>query len=117
MQLEAKKLLFDVREAGRLIAIFVEGKSFDDYLDDPMLRSAVERQLEIVGEAIGKLGKIAPEVAEAIPEARQIAAFRNVLAHGYGSVAHDLVWGILETKMQPLLQTVKALLPSERGDS
>ncbi len=116
MQLEAKKLLFDVREAGRLIALFVEGKSFDDYLDDPMLRSAVERQLEILGEAIGKLGKIAPEVAAAIPESRQIAAFRNVLAHGYGSVAHDVVWGILEAKLQPLLQTVEALLPSDLGE-
>ena len=117
MQLEAKKLLFDVQEAGRLITVFVEGKSFEDYLDDPMLRSAVERQLEIVGEAIGKLRNSAPKVAEAIPEAGKIAAFRNVLAHGYGSVAHDVVWSILETKLQPLLQTVGALLPSDPGAS
>ncbi len=110
MQLEAKKLLFDVREAGRLITIFVEGESFADYLEDPMLRSAVERQFEILGEAIGKLIKIAPEVAEKIPDSRRVAAFRNVLAHGYGSVAHDVVWGILEAKLQPLLQTVEALL-------
>jgi uncharacterized protein with HEPN domain len=113
LQLEAKKLLFDVREAGRLITLFIEERSFDDYLEDPMLRSAVERQLEIIGEAIGKLGKIAPEIADAIPESRKIVAFRNVLAHGYGFVAHDVVWGILESKLATLLNTVQALLPPE----
>jgi uncharacterized protein with HEPN domain len=47
-----------------------------------MRQSAVERQLEIAGDALGQLRKLAPETFERVPQGAQIVAFRNVLAHG-----------------------------------
>lgn len=52
MRLEIRKFLYDVQQACELLGQFTEGKSLTDYLSDPLLRSAVERQLMIVGEAL-----------------------------------------------------------------
>jgi uncharacterized protein with HEPN domain len=54
MQREAKKYLWDMRRAGQLVAQFTAGRDFDAYLADIMLRSAVERQFEIIGEALAR---------------------------------------------------------------
>jgi len=60
---EVRKYLFDIAEACSLVASFTSGRSFEDYTGDPMLRSAVERQFEIVGEALGALLCLARELA------------------------------------------------------
>jgi uncharacterized protein with HEPN domain len=74
------------------------------------LRSAVERQFEIIGEALNQLSKIDPDTATAISEHRRIIAFRNILIHGYAEIDHRLVWGILEGKLPGLRKQVEALL-------
>lgn len=102
MRPEAKKYLWDAHEAARLIRRFVTDKSFTDYQGDDMLRSAVERQFEIIGEALNLMSKIDAAVAADIPELGRIVAFRNVLIHGYATVDDRLVWGIVEGKL-PLL--------------
>lgn len=58
MRPEAPKLLWDARDAAARVRDFTAGKDFEDYARDAMLRSAVERQLEIVGEALGRLAKV-----------------------------------------------------------
>src|SRR3990170_8908376 len=83
MQLEAKKYLYDISEAGRLIASFTQDKAFADYERDAMLRSAVERQFEIIGEALAQLARLEQGLAERISDHRRIIAFRNILIHGY----------------------------------
>ena len=88
-----------MQQACRLLAAFVAGKTFDDYSNDALLRSGVERQLIIVGEALNRLTKIEPAIASGITDARQIVAFRNILVHGYDIVRNDVVWGILETDL------------------
>jgi uncharacterized protein with HEPN domain len=113
MQPEAKTLLLDIRNAVRLISRFTQGRSFEDYTVDPMLRSAVERQFEIVGEALNQLLKIDPSTAAQIADYRKIIAFRNILIHGYAVVLNELVWGIVETRVPGLLETVEQLLPAE----
>ena len=86
MQLEARKFLFDVQEAAKLVRTFTAGRTFTDYQADPMLRSAVERQFEIMGEALNKLAKLDPATAARISDYRRIVSFRNVLIHGYDSI-------------------------------
>jgi uncharacterized protein with HEPN domain len=110
MRLEAKKFLFDVENAAKLIVQFTRGRSFTDYTGDPMLRSAVERQFEIMGEALNKLSKIDPAAAARVEDHRRIIAFRNVLIHGYDSIGDDVVWGIVETKLPELLRRLEELL-------
>lgn len=91
MRLEAKKLLWDARAAATRAAEFADGKCFEDYVADAMLRSAVERQLEIVGEALGRLAKLDAVLAASIPELPRIVGLRNVLIHGYDQVDDRLV--------------------------
>ena len=110
MQLECKKYLYDVSLAADKIARFVEGKTFNDYSADDLLKSAVERQFEIVGEALNKLSKLDAELIKKVSNYQQIISFRNVLIHGYAEVDDRLVWNIVETKLPTLIVEVKALL-------
>ena len=91
MHADARKLLWDAREAAERIARFTTGKTFAEYEADDYFRSAVERQFEIIGEAFGQLRRVDPATAAAIPELPRIVAFRNVLIHGYASVDNKLV--------------------------
>lgn len=110
MRLEARKYLHDVQIAADRIARFCAGKSFENYLADEMLRSAVERQFEIIGEALSHLAKNDPQVAAAIPDYAKIIGFRNILIHGYATVDDRIVWGVIENHLAPLRTAVQALM-------
>lgn len=116
MQADARKLLWDAQQAAERINRFTTGKAFTDYDQDEFLRSAVERQFEIVGEALGRLAKVDPEVASRITDLARIVAFRNVLIHGYASVDNQLVWGVVEGSLASLLLKLNELLGSERPE-
>lgn len=113
MQLEARKLLFDMQRGAQLIRSFTSGRTFADYLADPMLRSAVERQFEILGEALNRLAKLDLVIASRFGDYRRIISFRNALIHGYDSIQDEVVWGILETGLPALEKTVSELLASD----
>lgn len=110
MRLEAKKYLYDMQQAASLLAEFVAGRTFADYQADAMLRAAVERQFEIIGEALSKLARLDADVATRVSEHRRIIAFRNILIHGYADVDHRLVWDIVETKLPVLRSEIESLL-------
>jgi uncharacterized protein with HEPN domain len=112
MAREPRAWLWDARTAVRLIRRFTDGRSFDDYLADDMMRSAVERQFEIVGEALGALRRHAPEGAARIPGLGRIVAFRNVLIHEYASVDDRLVWDVVSHGLAEL----ERALDDELGD-
>ena len=112
MLLEARKYLFDIQQAADLINTFCAGRNFADYQRDPMLRSAVERQFEIIGEAISGLARLDPKLAERLTEYRRIIAFRNILTHAYATIDDRIVWGVVESKLPLLRQEVKNLLDS-----
>jgi len=82
-------------------------------MNDDLLRSAVERQFEIIGEAISQLHKVDANTAELIPEYKKIIAFRNILIHGYATIENNTVWGVVSTDLSPLTTTVTSLLSSE----
>jgi uncharacterized protein with HEPN domain len=75
-----------------------------------LLRSAVERQFEIVGEALAQLRKVDAETAATIPELPRIVAFRNILIHGYATVDDRIVWGVVEGSLPALRAALKKLL-------
>jgi len=110
LQLEAKKYLYDIADAGQQIVAFTAGKTYPDYEGDAMLRSAVERQFEIIGEALVQLLRLDESIAARITEYRRIIAFRNILVHGYAQVDDRLVWDIVETRLPTLRREVAALL-------
>ncbi len=113
MRLESKKYLYDIEHAAALAAEFINGKSFDDYSADVMLRSAVERQLEIVGEALAQLARIDAATASELSEHQRIIAFRNILIHGYAEIDNRIVWNVLELKVPVLRREADALLHRE----
>jgi uncharacterized protein with HEPN domain len=111
--LEIRKYLFDILQACDLLKQFTAGKTFDDYTADPMLRSAVERQFEIIGEALNQALQLDPSLEARISSTRRIIAFRNRLIHGYASIAGEVVWGVLEANLATLHQEVEILLKEE----
>ena len=112
MKLEARKYLHDIERAATLIEQFVAGKGPADYAEDAMLRSAVERQFEVIGEAVGQLARADESIVERIGDYQQIIAFRNILIHGYADVDDRLVWSVVETRLQRLIAEVRGLLAS-----
>jgi uncharacterized protein with HEPN domain len=109
-QLDLRKYLFDINEACELLLQFTAGKTLSDYSTDPMLRSAVERQFEIIGEAPGQAIRLDPSLSAKISNTGRIIAFRNRLIHGYASIADEIVWGILEANLPTLQKEVAALM-------
>ena len=107
---EVLTYLYDIRTACDLILQFVEGRSYEDYLTDALLRSAVERQFEIVGEALNKATKLDPALYNEISDAKHIISFRNRLIHGYATVAHDVVWNAIESHLPTLAREVSRFL-------
>ena len=110
MQREALKYLFDISAAAERILRFVHGKNEDDYLADELLQSAVERQFEIIGEAMGKLHKVAPGEAERFTDYKKMVAFRNVLIHGYATIDPEIVWGVVESNLADVLECAQTAL-------
>jgi len=110
MRPEARKYLYDIAQAADLIESFTSDKTFADYEANAMLRSAVERQFEIIGEALAQLTRLDEPLAAKIEDYRRIIAFRNILIHGYAVVDDRLVWDIVQSKLPVLRQDVASLL-------
>ncbi len=115
MRAEARKLLWDAHLATGRVIEFTTGKNFADYEADALLRSGVERQLEIAGEALAQLRRLDAETAATIADLPRVVGFRNVLIHGYAAVDDRLVWGVVENHIGSLRKALDALLHS--GDS
>jgi uncharacterized protein with HEPN domain len=113
LQPDARAYLFDIRQAAELIARFTADRDLGDYLADPMLRSAVERQFEIVGEALSQLSKRDATLVTRISEHRRIIAFRNILIHAYSQIDDQLVWEMYRAPLSDL----RAELEYTRSDS
>jgi len=114
---EARSPLFDIFRACRRITRFLDGKTLADYEGDDLLRSAVERQLGIAGEALGRLRRVAPDVAEGITDWQRIIAFRNRLIHGYDAITDAVVWDVARRSVPVLAAEVAALLGNELDDA
>ena len=113
MRRKPAAFLWDVREAVLRIQEFVAGRDFEVFSSDVMVRSAVERQFEIIGEALNQLTRSSPTMVAEIPEAARVIAFRNILIHGYAILDHQIVWRVVHDNLPPLLLVVERLLKAE----
>ncbi len=102
--------LWDMLTAARAVQTFVEDRTFEGYLADLMLRSAVERQLEIIGEAARRVSKPFQDAHPEIPW-RPIQAQRHVLAHEYGEIKHEQIRRVATVHVPELIKQLAALLP------
>jgi uncharacterized protein with HEPN domain len=107
---DPRKYLWDAANAAELARSFAHGQTLADYQANAMLRAAVERQFEIIGEALNQLSKVAPDLAATIPDLPRIVAFRNILIHGYATVDDALVWQVLQEKLPGLEHAVRRML-------
>ena len=104
------KLLEDIRDSAAFIREITSGLTMARYADDRLLRQAVERNFEIIGEALRRLSKTDPETFSAIPDCRRIIAFRNILTHAYDGIDHAIVWQIITDDLPRLHESVGRLL-------
>jgi len=112
MKDEIKAYLYDILQAGRTVKEFVVGKTFLDYNADELLRSGVERKLEIVGEALNRIKRDEPDLLRSIRDYRSVISFRNILVHGYDSIDNRIVWGIVQESLDNLIDDIDRLLRS-----
>lgn len=110
MRRDPRAYLWDARQAAERVVEFVAGRTWHDYETDVLLRSAVERQFEIVGEALNKLHQADAALAAEIADLPRIVAFRNVLIHGYATIDDRLVWEIATERTALLAETLGRLL-------
>lgn len=110
MQPEVAKRLLEAHAACVAIDEFLHGVDFEAFAASRLLRSAVERQFEIIEEALGRAARADPGLSETIPEIPRIVGLRNRLIHGYDSVDDQLVWDIVQTKVHGLRERLAAEL-------
>lgn len=109
MNREIKKYLFDIQVSIDSINEYIgETRNFYDYQQNKLLRRAIEREIEIIGEAMSRILKLFPEIN--ITSARQIVDTRNWVIHGYDKVEDVVVWGIVSNHLPKLKIEIDAYL-------
>ena len=114
MDRHLKAHLYDIKTAIDEIYSFFEQvpKRFDEYQKNLMLKRAIERNIGIIGEAVGKLIKDAPDIQ--ISYTKAIIATRNRVIHDYAAITDDIIWKIVINDLPKLKEEVASLL-SEKG--
>lgn len=109
MDNEIKKYLHDIFESIESIENYLGDKrDFNIYLGDKMLRRAVEREFEIIGEALNRIDKIDSSLE--ISSKKQIISMRNRVIHGYDEIDNEIVWGTINRHLPILKKEVGVLL-------
>lgn len=102
--------LWDMLDAAGAIRQFVAGRTFGDYTSDRLLRGAVERHIEIIGEAARNVSPLYRNAHPEIPW-RKIIAQRHILAHEYGEVKHESIWRVATIHIPELIAALEPLVP------
>lgn len=110
MHPDSAAIVWDAQQAAQLVISFLAGVDLEAYVEDPLLTSAVERQLTIVGEALNRLSRVDPSTAAEVPELSRIVGFRNILVHGYTSIDSVLVWQLATTRLPQLIECLDQIL-------
>jgi uncharacterized protein with HEPN domain len=110
MESDIKVWLFDILQSIEEIDKYFAGQpmQFENFKQDVKTRRAAERNLEIMGEALGRILKKDPSIQ--ITNARKIVDTRNRISHGYDVVSEDLIWGIIINHLPKLKEEIRKLL-------
>jgi uncharacterized protein with HEPN domain len=117
MPRDIRAYLADIVDACTAILEAVTDIDLSVYQSNRLVRSSVEREFIIIGEAIAALSRVSPDTFAAITKARRIVDFRNQLTHEYPTVDDELVWAIIKTDVPVLLRECSDLLSSIGADS
>jgi len=117
MKRDPRAFLSDVIEAGHAIQQAVAGINLDDYSNSRLIRSSVEREFTIIGEALSQLSRRDGDLFAQIDQAPQMIGFRNKLTHEYVTINDQLVWGVIHDNLPVLLKQCTQLLSELDGGS
>ncbi len=107
---ETRKNLIDILQAAEEIQNFVCGMDFKAYQNNAVTKRAVERDFEIIGEALNRIKYMDNELLAKISEHQRIIGFRNILIHGYDIVDEGVVWQAVKNHLPILVAEVKEIL-------
>ena len=103
--------LWDMLQSAKTVHEFTTGVTFHHYQQDKKLKLAVERSIEIIGEAAARVSK---EFQDAHPEIswKGIIGQRNVLIHEYGEIRHERIWAVVTQRIPELITILDRLIPT-----
>ncbi|MDE5609281.1 MAG: DUF86 domain-containing protein [Bacteroidales bacterium] len=110
MDRKLRKYLFDIQNSIAEIESFMEGhqKKYAEFQNDTLLRRGIERNMEIMGEAMNQVLKLNPEIQ--ITSARKVVDTRNYIIHSYDTIMPEILWGIIVNHLPLLKIEVNTLL-------
>ncbi len=112
MTREIKKYLFDIHSSIESINSFIGvKKDFFEFQNNTLVNRAVERELQIIGEAINKIIKIDQSIS--ITNARKIVDLRNFIIHSYDKVSEEIIWSIIIKDIPILEKEINAVLQDD----
>ena len=110
MRCSAAVLLADAIDAAESIGSIVSGTTLDEYSDTRMMRSAVERELLIIGEAMNALDAACTDARHRVTALGRVVGLRDRLAHGYDTIDDGMIWSIARDEIPRLLTELRAWL-------
>ena len=113
MSLLMKQRLHEIQVSCQAILKYTDGVDFETYLQDSMMKDAVERRLGIIGEALHRAEQLDSDISLRISDIRPIVGMRHRLIHGYEAVDDELVWNTLKLDLPGLQAQVSALLQED----
>jgi len=106
---DERAFLFDMLESARLAQRYISGKSFDDFMNDGMMRDAILWRLSVIGEAAKKVSQPTRQLLPTLPF-DDMAAMRNLLIHTYWLAKWQTVWDTVAKDLPVLIDAIGPLL-------
>jgi len=110
MKDEIRKNLIDIIQAGEEIQQFTHDMDFKTYRNSPITQRAVERNFEIIGEALNRIKRMDDKFLARVSGHNRIIGFRNILIHGYDIIDEMIVWKAVEDHLPTLLKEIQMIL-------
>lgn len=109
MEVKIKTYAFDIKEAIEAIEMFIQDKKdLESFGQDLKTKRAVEREFEIIGEAVDRINKLDPGIE--ISNLRQIINMRNKIIHGYETVSDTVIWQTIHNSLPQLKKEIQKIL-------